>query len=318
MAKRNRRPWVDWTQAALARAAGAVVRALPQWACAALASALGAAAAAVDARHRRLMMRQMRLAFGDALSERDRRRLSRLCYRHEALCFMELMRLPKVDRRYVARHIDMADARKGEPLKASRRGVLVITGHIGSWELLAHVAALSGYPVTALARPIGNPLLDAELERLRTISGNRILGKYDSMREVRRCLEAGEWVCFLYDQNGGPSDAFVPFFGVPAATWRSASFLHWKVKAPIVVATLSRGDWLGRRFALRVERVLEPIEGESREACEQRVLTEINAAFEEAIRAHPEQWVWQHRRWKTRPPGEASRLVEGVPEFEEV
>jgi len=263
------------------------------------------------------MMRQMRLAFGSAISERGLRRLSRACYRHEVLCAMELIRLPKVDAEYVARHVDMAEAAKGAPLKASGRGVLVITGHIGSWELMGHVTALAGYPVTALVRPIKNPLLNAELERLRTLSGNQILRKYNSIREIRRRLQAGEWVGFLYDQSGGPDDAFIPFFGLPAATWRSASFLQWKCQAPIAVATLLREDWMGARFALRVHRILEPRQGESRDEAETRVLTEINAAFEEAIRAHPEQWLWQQRRWKTRPPGETLRLVDGVPVLEE-
>ncbi|OPZ10699.1 MAG: Lipid A biosynthesis lauroyl acyltransferase [candidate division BRC1 bacterium ADurb.BinA364] len=302
--------------AALAKLSMACVRLLPFWATATLASALGALAAAIDRKHARIMRRQMRLAFGESLSEREIGCLARRCYRHEALVFMELARTATIDAAWARRHIDSSQASLGKPLKESGKGVLVITGHIGNWELLAHAAAFSGYPVTALARPLKNPYLNAELERLRTRTGNKIRHKVNSISEIRRILDRGEWACFIYDQNGGPKDAFVPFFGVPAATWRSASFLHWKCQAPIAVVTLSRENWLGSRFRLNVHRVLHPIPGEDRETCERRTLAEINLAFEEAIRAHPEQWLWQHRRWKTRPPGEESRLLDGVPVFE--
>jgi KDO2-lipid IV(A) lauroyltransferase len=302
-------------EAATALALGALFRALPQRGCAIVASILGAVAATLDRRHRRIMVRQMRLAFGREKSQRELWRLSRACYRHEVLCFMELARIPKADKDYIRRHVEMSDAEKGRALKATGQGVLIITGHIGSWELLAQAALHWGYPVTALARPVKNPLLDAELTRLRTFWGNKVQAKFNSIRSVRDTLKKGDWACFLYDQNGGPSDAFIPFFGVPASTWRSASFLHWKYGTPIIVATLSRDNWLGSRFTIHVKRILEPREDDTRESAEQWVLGEINDAFEEAIRAHPEQWLWQHRRWKTRPPGEDSRLVGGVPEF---
>jgi len=319
MPKKPRNDLKDRLTAALVKGLFAALRIPPLWACATAASALGAAAAALDGKHRRIMMRQMRLAFGPEMGDAELKRLSRACYRHEVLTLMEIARLPKTaNARWIKSHIDLTDKAHGQKLKdAGEQGVLVITGHIGNWELLAHAAALAEFPVTALARPLKNPYLNSELERLRTLTGNRIRHKNNSISEIRRILDAGEWACFIYDQNGGPKDAFIPFFGVPAATWRSASFLQWKCAAPIIVATLSREDWKGARHKLNVHCTLMPQQGETRQETEERVLSGINDAFERAIRAHPEQWIWQHRRWKTRPEGEDSQLVDGVPVFKE-
>ncbi len=293
-----------------------VVGRMPHWMTACLVSFLARVLCVVDARHRRTMMRQMRLAFGDRFNDSMLLDLSRMCYRNELLCFVELARLPRIGEEYMRRHVDVADAELGRELKASGRGVLIITGHIGSWELQAHVADLCGYPIVALARPLKNPYLNATLNRFRTTRRNRIREKFDSLRSISQLAQEGNWVCFLYDQNGGPRDAFVPFFGVPAATWRSAPFVHLKFDLPIVVCTLTRENWLGSRFKLNVHKVLHPEESRLREEPELHVLHQIHEGFEEALRSHPEQWLWQHRRWKTRPPGENSRLVDGVPVFD--
>lgn len=319
-AKPSKRAKSDWRMRAEAYAVGLVLfilRYLPHWATATLASLAARVMCVADARHRRIMIRQMRLAFGERFSEEDLRRLSRECYRHELLCFVELARLPRIGQKYLQRHIDSAAMAAGKSLKQSGKGVLIITGHIGSWELLAHTAALNGYPVTALARPLKNPYLNAILNRLRTVNGNQIREKLDSMRSISQLVKQGEWVCFLYDQNGGRNDAFIPFFGVPAATWRSAPFIHLKFDIPILVCSLMRENWRGDRFTAVLCDPLYPEESRLHDNPESYVLNYIHRGFEKAIAAHPEQWIWQHRRWKTRPQGESSQLVDGVPVFQE-
>lgn len=300
-------------EAAMAAVLLFVARYLPHVVAAAMASGLARLLCVADARHRRIMMRQMRLAFGDRFSARDRMRLSRACYRHEILCLLELARLPRVDDAYIRRHVDTSEMDACRELKASGQGALVITGHIGSWELLARAAAVCGYEITALARPLKNPYLNAILHRLRTGAGTQIREKRDSLRSISRLLRAGRWVCFLYDQNGGPRDAFVPFFGVPAATWRSAPFLHLKFGVPIIVVTLTRENWTGTRFKARVHANIPAEQSRSAQDPEYHALRAIHAGFEEAITAHPEQWLWQHRRWKTRPQGEDAKNEDGVP-----
>jgi KDO2-lipid IV(A) lauroyltransferase len=305
-------------EASAARGAGAIFQLMPLWLCACAAWALGSLAALIDKRHRLQMIRQMRLAFGPELSEKEANRLAWRCYRHEILAFIELARVPAMSPEKTLAIVDVSELEPIRDLLKSGQGALAISGHFGSWELSAHASGCAGLPATYLARPLKNELLDRHLNRLREISGNRILNKANSIREIGKLLGQGKYVGLIYDQNGGPGDAFIPFFGIPAATWRSASFLHWKYKTPIVVGTCSREDWKGARHTVKLRRVLMPVEGEGREESEQRVLGEINMAFEEAIREYPEQWVWQHRRWKTRPPGENSRLIDGIPEFDDV
>ncbi len=299
------------------RVASGFCRFLPLWACGCAAWALGSLLAMLDKRHRNQMIRQMRLAFGPDLSEKEANRLAWRCYLHEVLAFIELLKIPSLSCESTRKRVDLSDFRPVRELLNVGQGVLAVSGHIGSWELSAHATACAGLRGVFLARPLKNELLDRELNRLREYSGNRILNKANSIPAIRRLLEEGRFVGFINDQNGGPDDAFIPFFGVPAATWRSASFLHWKFKTPIAVITCARHDWKGARHSVTLRRLLMPIEGENRDESEQRVLGQINLAFEEAIREHPEQWVWQHRRWKTRPPGEKSRVVDGIPVFDE-
>ncbi len=309
--------------ARLFRAALWVLRHTPMWLLVLKATFLSYMLCIIDRRHRRLMARQMRLALGNQLSDSQIARLTRACFRHEMLCIAEFAKIPRMDQSFIRKHVDVTDLSKLTDLKASGRGVLVITGHIGSWEMLAVSAALEEFKVTALAKPLKNPYIHKEVNRIRSLCGNDIVDKYNSLRAIGQLLRQGRWVCFLYDQNGGPEDAFVPFFGIPAATWRSAPFMHTRFDAPIVVASFSRLNWWATKYKINIHRIIDPSNYSKSSSilnnvnAEQFVLSQIHESFEQAIRAHPEQWLWQHRRWKTRPAGEKSHLIDGVPQFTE-
>jgi KDO2-lipid IV(A) lauroyltransferase len=190
-----------------------------------------------------------------------------------------------------------------EAARAAGRGVLFATAHIGSWELcgVAH-GWLSG-PMGVVARPLDNPLLDRRITAIREMSGNQVIGKRRALGRLLERLRRGEDVALLLDQNVQEQDGiFVQFFGRPAATTTSAALLHLKTGSPIV------GGWVevlpGGRYVLRYEPLPPPEPGGSRAEQVERLTQAINHMIEGWVRRAPQQWLWIHKRWHTRPPGE--------------
>ncbi len=178
------------------------------------------------------------------------------------------------------------------------RGVLFATAHMGNWELSAFAHALFRSPMNFVARPLDNPFIDRLVERRRALSGNRPIFKKDFARVILKALAANEAVGILTDQNASPeSGVFVDFFGVPAcAATGLAKFAAHSGAAVIPGFALWSDE--ERRFVLRFYPPVA-ITGDA-----ERDTRAINAQLEEVVRAYPDQWLWIHRRWKTRPAGE--------------
>jgi Kdo2-lipid IVA lauroyltransferase/acyltransferase len=179
------------------------------------------------------------------------------------------------------------------------RGVLVATGHLGNWELSAFAHAWLSGPMNVVVRPLDNPRLDRLIERRRTLSGNRSISKREIARPILKALAANEAVGMLIDQNWtADTGAFADFFGMPACSDTGFAKLAARSGAPVIpgFALWSQAE---RRYVLRFyPRV--PMSGNAvRDTCA------LQAAFEAIVRAHPTEWLWIHRRWKTRPTGEA-------------
>lgn len=178
------------------------------------------------------------------------------------------------------------------------RGVLVATAHLGNWELSAFAHALMTAPMHIVVRPLDNPKIDAFVARCRALSGNRIIPKQEAARKVLRALEAGEAVGILIDQNVTLEEGvFVDFFGIPAcAGTHFSKFAHHTGAA--VVPGFALWSHEERKHVLRFYPEI-PMSGDV-QADTQR----LHSFLESVIRQHPDQWLWVHRRWKTRPPGE--------------
>jgi KDO2-lipid IV(A) lauroyltransferase len=186
-------------------------------------------------------------------------------------------------------------------LEAKRRGrgVLFATAHFGNWELSAFAHALLTEPMHVVVRPLDNPAADALVERRRQLSGNRLIQKRDAARGILRALAANEAVGILMDQNTSLAEGvFVDFFGVPAC----ANVALAKIAARSGAAVIPGFAVWEPAEARYVLRFFPPVEiaGDAR-ADTQR----LHAVLEAVIRRNPGQWLWIHRRWKTRPPGEA-------------
>ena len=191
-------------------------------------------------------------------------------------------------------------------LEAQRRGkgVLILTGHIGAWEVSSFAHAVYGFPMHYLARPIDNARLDAFVNRYRGLSGNQPIYKNESARAVLKVLNAGGIVGILADQNTLPEEgAFVDFFGKPACTTTGLARLALHTGAPVVPG-YAYWDAAARKYKLRFDPAVELVETGNQEKDIFENTQRFAKIIEAIIRKYPDQWVWVHARWKTRPKGE--------------
>jgi KDO2-lipid IV(A) lauroyltransferase len=208
-------------------------------------------------------------------------------------------RFPGITKANVAEWIRYEGFEHYEAARERGKGVLFATAHLGNWELSAYAHALLTEPMNVVVRPLDNPLIDRIVARRRASSGNKLLSKRDFARSIFHALRANEPVGILVDQNSSAENgAFVPFFGIPACANLTFAKLAARSGAAVIpgFAIWNARD---RRYVLR----FYPEVGITGDAVEDT--RRIQAAVEAAIREAPDQWLWIHRRWKTRPAGGA-------------
>ncbi len=254
-----------------------------------------------DRRHRDRTKEHIRLAFGNTYSDEELTRLGRQCFRHwtmyavEFLCGMRL-----VNEWNVLRYVTPVDLKPLFELMLEKRGVILLTGHYGNFELSGYLFATVGFEAVAVMRPLDNPYLNDYVVRTRARQGLRLLNKTGVGAEAEDILKRGGTIGFVADQDAGRKGVFVDFFGQPASTYKSIALLAMACEAPIVVGGARR---TGERFhyELAVERIIMPDEWADQEDPLRWITQEYSTALETLIRRAPEQYLWIHRRWKTAP-----------------
>lgn len=251
---------------------------------------------------RRKALQSLQTAF-PALSDDERRSLSLRCFQHLGQAAFELACIRQIDRRMDELVEWPADARAVlDEALSEQRGVVFITGHVGNWELLARRVALAGYPSQSIAKETSDPRTTALVEKFRRAGkvGSIWRGQGGAARHMLRALKAGEILGLLIDQDTNVQNVFVPFFGKPAATPRAAADLALRTEAAVVVGFCQRLGTAPRyRVCMKRVRLLQPTGDKDQDALALTAL--MSNEIEAAIKATPEQWVWMHRRWKTRP-----------------
>ncbi len=185
------------------------------------------------------------------------------------------------------------------------KGVLVLTGHLGAWELSSFYHSLMGMPMGMVIRRLDNPMVDAYVNSIRCLHGNRVIHKDDFARGLIASMRAGETVGILMDTNmTPPQGVFVPFFGVLACSASGMARVAQKTGAAVVPGFLLWSEQEGR-YVLRFGEEIEMVRSENTEMDSTLNTALFTAVLERSIREYPEQWLWMHRRWKTRPAGEA-------------
>jgi KDO2-lipid IV(A) lauroyltransferase len=188
--------------------------------------------------------------------------------------------------------------------KENGRGVLIVTGHLGNWEMLVFGFAAIHEPISYLARPLDNPLIEEMTMKIRTRFGNRPINKTNSAMLAVKILREGGILGALSDVNAHPKEGvFVPFFGREACTISGPAIMAMRADAAILPAFCVWDKDLQKYRFVR-GRVLEPSRTGERKADIVATTAAYTAEIEKLIRQYPYQWLWIHKRWKTRPPGE--------------
>ncbi|HEU4785844.1 MAG TPA: lysophospholipid acyltransferase family protein, partial [Gemmatimonadaceae bacterium] len=193
-----------------------------------------------------------------------------------------------------------------EELLSRGKGLIIVTGHLGNWELGGAYIAARGLPIDAVARHMANPLFDRYLTRTRQRIGMSVVHDEEAVRRVPRSLRGGRAVAFLVDQGAvGLASTWVPFFGRYAKTPRGPAVFALRLDAPIVFGVALRRP--SGRFQLSFEHI-EARDTGDREADVDRIVADYTAALERWVRRAPEQYFWHHRRWKHQRPGTPPEL----------
>lgn len=254
---------------------------------------------------RSIVRRNLTHACGRAPTARTLRRFERAYFQHLGLLIVDFLRQPLVTRATLDRFFEPDDDRpRVRALFDEGRGLICVAGHAGLWELAGHVGALVGLPLLSVAKLSGHPGLDAWVTGIRQSGGQTILDVRGSMWPMKKALDRKAAIGINVDQEARKESVFAPFFGVPAATATAPALLHLRTRAPIVVVTVFRTGPF--RYATKVLDVIRHAPTGDQGADVLAITTRINAAMEAAIRSHPEQWLWSHRRWRRRPPNEAT------------
>lgn len=253
-------------------------------------------------RHRERSMDNLRPALGDRYSEAQLRNIARRSLEHFAqLYLVELALTPRLINEWSwARHVELDNLGPALALLLQRRGAILLTAHFGNYELLGYTICRLGVPLTAIMRPLDNPLLNRYLLRSREAGGLSLLYKKGVMAQAPAVVAGGGGLCFIADQDAGRKGLFVDFFGRPASTYKSIGLLAMKQRVPIVVGYGARVR-RGFHYRLAVERIIQPEEWDAQDDPLRWITQTFSHALEAAIRRWPEQYLWMHRRWKHQP-----------------
>ncbi len=266
-----------------------------------LGEAFGALAFALAGSERRKALESIATAF-PLLPDSERRQIARRCFRHLGRCAFEMACFREIDGALEA-WVEWPE-REQQLLRdaaALGRGVVLVTGHVGNWELLGRrIARAKIAPFTAVAKETTDARLTGLVDAFRARGGIESIwrGQEGSGKRLLRALRSGQILAILIDQDTWVQSVFVPFFQQLAATPRAAADLALRTGAAVVVGFCQRKD--DGYFRLSTEALTFKQTGD-READAMSVTAALTARIEAAIRRAPEQWVWMHRRWKTRP-----------------
>ena len=298
---RKQQPMLDWLVYAGVRMLAMIWQMFPIDMNLRTARLMGALWYRLIPRHRERAREHLRAAYGSELSHRQIDAIALASMQQMTMMAMESLFTPRLISEWTwTRYVRLNGLEKATEVLLRRRGAILLTGHYGSWELLGFVLTALGFPLTAVMRPLDNPYLNSYLMDVRARRGLQLLYKKGASRSAGDILSSGGILAFIADQNAGHKGLFVDFFGRKASTYKSIALLAREHNVPILVGYARR---LSPRFQYEVgvERVIEPAEWQGRPDEVLWITQEYTSSIERIVRAAPEQYLWMHRRWKSRP-----------------
>jgi Kdo2-lipid IVA lauroyltransferase/acyltransferase len=264
---------------------------------------LGRAVYLLHLRLRRVGMRNLALAFPDK-TEAERAIILRGVFTSLGRQLAELCQFPKYTLENVEQVVVYDGLENYDRAYARGKGVLFLTAHFGAWELSAFAHSLHGHWLHVVMRPMDNEYLDRLIQSYRTMHGNKTVGKDDFVRGLLAAMKAGEVVGILMDTNmTPPQGVFVDFFGIPACTASGLARIALRTDAAVVPGFTIWDEALGK-YRLRFDPAVELVRTGDVEVDIVANTQKFTKVIEDYVRKYPEQWLWVHRRWKTRREGE--------------
>jgi KDO2-lipid IV(A) lauroyltransferase len=264
----------------------------------------------IDKKHRERALANLRRSFPE-MSERHRERIAKRSLQQMVMLFVEVLfttRLIRFDtwRQYV----ELTDFEEVMELLLRReRGLVMLTGHYGNWEILGYVLATLGFETVSIARPLDNVYISRFLFGVRERNGQKIIAKHGATPEITAALDAHGAVGFIADQNAGTKGLFVDFFGRAASTYKSIGLVAMQYEIPVVIGYARR---INDRFHFKVsaQDIIYPRDWQTQDDPLRYITQRYTAAIEQIVREDPGQYWWVHRRWKTRPRGEKAEAFD--------
>jgi KDO2-lipid IV(A) lauroyltransferase len=272
------------------------VRGLPLSAARFMADLLGEIMFRIIRIRRKVMLEQLGKAFPEKTGE-ELQRLGAACYRNLGRIAVEMVSLQNAEQEELSRYLKVKGQHHVDEALEGGKGLVAVTFHIGNWELGGAYIAKLGYPINAVVQRIHNPFIDRMVSDMRHKVGMKTISRKMALKGSIRALRANEIVVLLADQDAHESGVFVPFFLRPASTPRGPAVISIHCDAPAVMVFPIRLDDGG------YEIVFEPVVFERQgdpEGDIERFTRAYTSRLEEYVRSYPEQWLWQHRRWKTQ------------------
>ncbi|HEY0514485.1 MAG TPA: lysophospholipid acyltransferase family protein [Thermoanaerobaculia bacterium] len=277
------------------------LRALPHQAARSFGRGLGALAHAVDRRHREIARRNMALALPE-LDEATRRRLVGACFRHFGAALCDAVSSSRFGARDLCHRFTLEGWEHIDEAERLGKGLFLLTAHLGFWELSPPLIGLTRGPMSIVVRPADNPWLDRELRGLRERFGNTVVPKRGAARRMLEVVRDHGRLGLLIDQRVQEREGIaVPFFGRPALTSPILARLSLRSGTPVVPLAVYPEP--GGRYRVVVRPPILPAPGESGDAAVLALTRRYLEVAEEDIRAHPEMWLWMHRRWDEKRRG---------------
>jgi KDO2-lipid IV(A) lauroyltransferase len=280
-----------------------VLGALPRPLARGMAILLAGAVYHLHPRLRRVGLRNLEIAMPE-LPLKERRRIVRGVFLSLGRLLAEFCRFPKYSRENVSRVAVYEGFENFDTAQRRGKGVLFLTAHLGAWEVGSFAHSVHGHPLRVVVRPLDNPYVDRLVERYRTLHGNQTFPKDEFARGLLSAMRAGETVGLLMDQNmTPPQGVFVPFFGVQACTASGIARVALHTDASVIPA-FTIWDPVLRKYRVHFDPPLTLVRTDNAEADLVANTAMFNNVLEQYVRKYPDQWLWVHRRWKTRPEGE--------------
>jgi Kdo2-lipid IVA lauroyltransferase/acyltransferase len=248
-------------------------------------------------------LENLRLSFPDK-SQAWLERTTRRSFEHIVMLTFDVLYTTRLVRLSTwTKYLEFDNISETLQLLVQRRGVIVITGHYGNFEILGYALAVFGLESYSIARPIDNPYINKFLMGVRERQGQKIIDKKGATDMMLQILDSGSTLAFIADQNAGRKGIFVDFFGRKASTYKSIGLLAMQYDLPIIVGSARRlNDRY--RFEISCHHIILPEDWKQQDDPLYWITAEYTKGIEGMVRADPEQYWWVHRRWKTRPPGE--------------